>query len=1249
MKPAGFKFLGTKRYAVQRQLGSGTFGVVYQVYDRERQERVALKVLKRLNAARVYAFKREFRALTGLVHDNLVKLYELVQQDREWFFTMELVAGRTFMKYVRPQTRPGEADSKEALGSSEEPAISYDERRLRAAFAQLTAGLTALHSSGHLHRDVKPSNALVSDDGRVVLLDFGLVKEWGDDGSVDERVIGSVGYMSPEQGTAGELTPASDMYAVGAMMYQALTGRLPHLGDIFEVLVAKRSQDPVPPSTYGYVSKQLEDLCMALMDRDPKRRPTGNQLIKALGVQRRIGISTANLAGDSVNRRAMFVGREPELGVLDDAFSDVIDGHGVVVCLHGTSGMGKSALLNEYLARICSHATVLRGRCYERELVPHKALDSLMDALTRYLKGRSRLAAEQLMPRETRALARLFPVLDRVDAVAEFPARSHDVPNLQELRRRATVALRELFSRMGDHRPLVLSIDDVQWGDLDSVAVLTDLMALPGAPPLLLVLSYRTEERARAPFLRALLPALKNSLDARCIELEVGPLDRATGTALALSMFGKPEMTREPAVQLLAQQVAVEAHGSPFFIRELSSYLLAQDIRSLATSGLGVTLEQVVAERLSGLSTAAKRLLEVVAVASRPIAEGVALKAAQIRGDAQSSSVELRGGRFVSVSTSGGATFVESYHDRIREAVIASLAKDDLVRVHLRLATALEAGPAPDAESLAFHWHAAGRFPEAAHYATVAAEQAFAALAFDRAAESYRLALKLGAGETEGELALHERLARSLAYAGRGSEAARAYLDAEAHTDGEEAIELRCKAAQQYFFAGNMFDGTALFNDVLKQVELPSIPQSDRTSLFVLMRRRLQLRLRGLNMRDNGKNTPRQRLRIDVCYAVSATFAGVRPITATSLQTQHLLLALEAGEPYRVARGLGLEAIFSAMAGSGNRQRTQELLSRASAMAATLEGAQRSAAHAFVTGTKGICAYFEGEWKRSVQHLLEAETAMVGCAGLSYELGQVRGFLSLALFYAGAIAEAGQRVLPIVQDARTRGNRHTEALLVNVSYRHYLFTNDIAAARDELARGLGGFYDGFTVQDFEDRAGRARIALYRGDGDEAWSVLEKDWKRMVRAGMMRVQIIRVELHQLRAQAALTRAVTVAPQLRGKLLDLALADAKRIEKENVPWCSAVALPLRAAAAELRANHDEALQLLEAAQQQCTDCDMWAYAEALRWLRGALHGGTKSDELTGKSEQWMAHQNIRHPRRFSRLLVPGFPLCFSSDAG
>ena len=211
---------------------------------------------------------------------------------------MELVAGRTFMKYVRPP-QSGVRQTPPKNGSSADVgAMSYDERRLRAAFSQLTAGLMALHASGHLHRDVKPSNALVANDGRVVLLDFGLVKEWGGDGSVDERVIGSVGYMSPEQGSGAQLTPASDMYAVGAMMYQALTGRLPHLGDIFEVLVAKRTRDPELPSSYGYVSAEMERLCMALMDRDPAKRPSGSEVIQALGMQERIRITGANLVTD---------------------------------------------------------------------------------------------------------------------------------------------------------------------------------------------------------------------------------------------------------------------------------------------------------------------------------------------------------------------------------------------------------------------------------------------------------------------------------------------------------------------------------------------------------------------------------------------------------------------------------------------------------------------------------------------------------------------------------------------------------------------------------------------------------------------------------------------------------------------------------------------------------------------------------------------------------------------------------------
>src|SRR5439155_1683966 len=141
----------------------------------------------------------------------------LVHENDQWFFTMELIQGRDFLTHVRPT------------------AGAFDEERLRAALAQVADGLSALHQTHQVHRDVKPSNILVEADGRVVLLDFGLVAGMSGPGDAVASRSGTPSYMAPEQRTGGAIGPAADWYAVGVMLYQSLTGRLPAL-------------DPPPPS-----------------------------------------------------------------------------------------------------------------------------------------------------------------------------------------------------------------------------------------------------------------------------------------------------------------------------------------------------------------------------------------------------------------------------------------------------------------------------------------------------------------------------------------------------------------------------------------------------------------------------------------------------------------------------------------------------------------------------------------------------------------------------------------------------------------------------------------------------------------------------------------------------------------------------------------------------------------------------------------------------------------------------------------
>src|SRR5262245_8566210 len=159
-------FQGTERFAVTRRIGHGSMGVVYEAQDLTRQMTVAVKTIRSGDATALYRFKREFRSLSNITHRNLAMLYELFADASPWFFTMELVNGVTFLEHVRRSS-------------------PVDYARLSAALRELTAGLSALHSRNKLHQDIKPSNVLVDADGRVVVLDFGLVTD------LEERSLGS--------------------------------------------------------------------------------------------------------------------------------------------------------------------------------------------------------------------------------------------------------------------------------------------------------------------------------------------------------------------------------------------------------------------------------------------------------------------------------------------------------------------------------------------------------------------------------------------------------------------------------------------------------------------------------------------------------------------------------------------------------------------------------------------------------------------------------------------------------------------------------------------------------------------------------------------------------------------------------------------------------------------------------------------------------------------------------------------------
>src|SRR6266478_681471 len=496
------EFNGTERFVLRRRLGVGGMGVVYEAHDREMDKIVALKILTRAEAAHIYRFKREFRTLADVSHPNLVALYELMSDSRHWFFTMELVKGVTFTQYIRPETvtepdtsadntlpRPNlrcpkytdseaetevfdsshvSLDSAEMAASNEAAPEGgdqnrLDEARLRSALRQLAEGVNRLHELGKLHRDIKPSNVLVTEEGRVVLLDFGLVEDI--EPELRETLLaGTPDYMSPEQGAQMAISKASDWYSVGVILYQALSGRLPFKGRFFEIMMSKQAGDPIQPREINReVPRDLNELCIRLLRRDAEARPTGREVLRALGA-RTTGPLPASFV--SVTAESSFIGRERLLAELHDAFSATREGETVSVYVHGNSGMGKSTLVRTFLDQIKGqrqHPIVFQGRCYERESVPYKAFDGVVDSLSKHLASVRHGRAEALMPRNSFALARVFPVMLQVDAIFNARSARPETVDLFTLRRQAFSALRELLARIADRQPLVIYIDDLQW------------------------------------------------------------------------------------------------------------------------------------------------------------------------------------------------------------------------------------------------------------------------------------------------------------------------------------------------------------------------------------------------------------------------------------------------------------------------------------------------------------------------------------------------------------------------------------------------------------------------------------------------------------------------------------------------------------------------------------------------------------------------------------------------------------------
>ena len=1253
-------FQGTARFEVLRTLGEGGVGIVYEAFDRERECRVALKTLRLPSADGLARFKREFRALQDLQHPNLVHLDELFESEGTWFFTMELVKGDDFITYVRSDGAPKLAAGSLMAGSPRLAALDaaetrtiqeldttpverpveaermtppplgpyrFDERRLRHGLRQLVLALSALHGAHKVHRDVKPSNILVTADERLVLLDFGLIVDAFLE--LAPRAHGTMAFMAPEQLTGVAIGPAADWYAVGVTLYQALTGRRPFVGSSQEIAELKVRHDPAPPGALAEgIPIDLDQLCLELLARDPRQRPMGPEILDRLG---------AEPSGDRTERRpqAPFVGRGDELAALRAAYARAQAGDAVAVLVHGESGVGKSALVRRFLEEVsATGAVTLAGRCYELESVPYKALDEVMEALGHHLAGLPRTAVEPLLPDKIALITDAFPTLRQIEAVDHAVEHRVDLRagNRVQSRVAVFVALRELWARLRQRGPLVVAIDDLQWADADSLTLLAELTRAPVAPPILLCATVRTplETGLTADELRAHLGA-----DVR--DLLVDRLPPSAARELATKLMASSGPVSAAAIQA----VAAEAGGHPMFIEALVSY------RRLHPAAVGTLhLDEALVARAEGLGATPARLLELVCVAGRPVRLEICAHAIGMGlGELAPAVTVLRAASLIKTHGIRRGDAVEPYHDRVRESVVATLVPAERRTLHARLAGALERSGQADPETLAIHFREGGDLRRAGHYAAIAAEQAYQALAFERSARLYDLALELDPGDAERTRGLRLGLAEALANAGRGLAAAEIYIDVAAEAPPDQQLDLRWRAAEQLLMSGRTDEGARQMREVLTSIGM-KMPETLRGTLLSLVVNRARVRLRRpslhVRLRDPATIPPDELARIDVCWSMAVGMAIVDPFRGADFQTRHILLALRSGDPYRIACALAAEASFSAANGGRTSARTARLVRDAEALAREVDHPNALGYAAFAAGIADYCA---GGWRRGRDGLERAAAIFrERCAGVTWWIDSAQYCSLECLFYAGEVAELCRRVPALLADAQARGDLYASTnLQIGLPHSYWLFADDLDGARRHMADGMAGWSAaGFHIQHEAQQLAQVQTHLYAGDAAAAYARVVEVWPALSRSPIFTIQLSRIAGHFERGRAALAAAEALPADAgaRRHLLRDARRSARRIVRERMAWGEPLAALVRAGARKLAGDDAGAVAELDAAIAGFDATGMALDGELARLRRGELVGGDEGAALRARAIAWMVGQGIKRPDRIAAMLAPGF---------
>ena len=566
-------------YELLELLGLGGAAEVHRAMDLSQQREIALKILsERAEPEMVLRFIREGRALYDMEHPHVVRVFDMGEERGQRYIAMELMTGASLQERLKGGALPW----REAV---------------RVA-RQVAEGLAYAHARGVVHRDIKPGNIMFTGDDIAKLADFGLAHL--DDLSAMTRtgtVMGTVFYLSPEQATGRHVDARSDLFALGAVLYEMLIGEAPFTGPsavsiIYKILNQEhtplRERDPsLPPALARVVDRLLEK------DLDLRYQQT-EQVVAALTALEQPEdegtTATIDLQGDLAPRQTQapaLVGRQAELETLVAAMQASISGMGQTIMLAGEAGIGKTRLIQE-LRRVAAQQNVLllQGDClYVDAPNPYAPFAEMVRAYVR----QAIVASSEDDPQRSA----LQQALGDVQALLLGDGSNDHLQWLnqsspQEAQGLAFELVTRLWELLSRERPLILVVDDMHWASPTTLQLFHHLARSLRSARLLLVGAYRPEDvLGDEEGTHALVETLRRmSREGLYQELHLKPLDDAASAALMQDRLGQADLPSE-----FLGQIALQSEGNPFALLETLRLLQDQGVLAQAHGAWSLVAE----------------------------------------------------------------------------------------------------------------------------------------------------------------------------------------------------------------------------------------------------------------------------------------------------------------------------------------------------------------------------------------------------------------------------------------------------------------------------------------------------------------------------------------------------------------------------------------------------------------------------------------------------------------------------------